>query len=357
MRRLLAEVVVPGTAELGECPVWDEDRGLLLWVDLPTGMIHTFTPAPFTPAPFTPRTPTHGRPPPTPPSTSTSLDPTSSTPSGRTPATPSRASPGSQSSVSPGSARSSPQGPLTEPFAPGLLEGTGRGTSGTVFRARNSGDDPRAGMVTAVAPRRSGGLVVARGDRLTLEPGGVPLGRWELPHDTRFNDGAVDPWGHFWIGTMCTDRPGTAALYRVAPDGRTTTELTGVTCSNGLGWAPDHRTMYYIDTPARTLDAFDVHEGRITGRRVVAEVRGGLPDGLAVDEDGCVWVAVWDGAAVHRYTPEGRLDTVVETPCARPTSCAFGSGTLYVTTAAPDGGSLLAVTGAGGGVPPTPFAG
>ncbi|MFI6387981.1 SMP-30/gluconolactonase/LRE family protein [Nonomuraea sp. NPDC050540] len=212
-------------------------------------------------------------------------------------------------------------------------------------------------MVTAIAPRRGGGLVVARGDRLTLEPGGVPLGRWELPHDTRFNDGAVDPWGHFWIGTMCTDRPGTAALYRVAPDGRTSTELAGVTCSNGLGWAPDHRTLYYIDTPARTLDAFDVHEGRISGRRVVARVRGGLPDGLAVDEDGCVWVAVWDGAAVHRYTPEGRLDTVVETPCARPTSCAFGGGTLYVTTAAPDGGSLLAVAGVGGGVPPTPFAG
>ncbi|MFE0147540.1 SMP-30/gluconolactonase/LRE family protein [Nonomuraea sp. NPDC059007] len=225
-----------------------------------------------------------------------------------------------------------------------------------MFRAGNSGDDPRGGMVTAVALRRDGGLVVARGDRLTLEPGGVPLGRWNLPHDTRFNDGAVDPWGHFWIGTMCTDRPGAAALYRVAPDGRTTTELTGVTCSNGLGWSPDHRTMYYVDTPSRTLDAFDVHDGRVTGRRVVAQVRGGLPDGLAVDEDGCVWVAVWDGAAVHRYTPEGRLDTVVETPCARPTSCAFGGGTLYVTTAAPDG-SLLAVTGAGGGVPPTPFAG
>ncbi|MBB5082507.1 SMP-30/gluconolactonase/LRE family protein [Nonomuraea endophytica] len=212
-------------------------------------------------------------------------------------------------------------------------------------------------MVTAIATRRGGGLVVARGDRLTLEPGGVPLGWWDLPPDTRFNDGAVDPWGHFWIGTMCTDRPGTAALYRVAPDGRATTELTGVTCSNGLGWAPDHRTMYYVDTPTHTLDAFDAHDGRITCRRVVAEVRGGLPDGLAVDVDGCVWVAVWDGAAVHRYTPEGRLDTVVETPCARPTSCAFGGDTLYVTTAAPDGGSLLAVTGVGGGVPPTPFAG
>ncbi|MFI6907389.1 SMP-30/gluconolactonase/LRE family protein [Nonomuraea sp. NPDC050394] len=300
MRRLRAEVVAPGTAELGECPIWDQDRGLLLWADLPTGLIHTYNP-----------------------SACTCLE-------------------------------SAP----TEHFAAGVLEGAA--APGAGFRggdARGRGADPRAGMVTAMATRRGGGLVVARGDRLTLEPGGVPLGRWDLPRDTRFNDGAVDPWGHFWIGTMCTDRPGTAALYRVAPDGRTTTELTGVTCSNGLGWAPDHRTMYYVDTPTRTLDAFDVHDGRITGRRVVAQVRGGLPDGLAVDEDGCVWVAVWDGAAVHRYTPEGRLDTVVETPCARPTSCAFGGGTLYVTTAAPDGGSLLAVTGVGGGVPPTPFPG
>ena len=107
-------------------------------------------------------------------------------------------------------------------------------------------------------------------------------------------------------------RPGTSALYRLDADHRVEQVLPGVTMSNGLGWSPDHRTFYYVDSAAQRLDAFD-HDpdsGRLGGRRPLVSIPAevGIPDGLSVDADGCVWLAVWGAGSIHRYTPAGVLD-------------------------------------------------
>jgi sugar lactone lactonase YvrE len=158
----------------------------------------------------------------------------------------------------------------------------------------------------------------------------------------RMNDGKVDPAGRFWAGTMALDETtGAGSLYRLDRDGRVHAMLGDVTISNGIDWSPDQRTMYYIDSPTRRIDMFDfdVATGAIANRRTFIPIarQHGIPDGLTVDADGCVWVALWRGAAVHRYTPYGLLDTVVNVATSCPTSCAFG-GTdlrdLFITTAA-----------------------
>ncbi|MCW2869747.1 MAG: Calcium-binding protein, partial [Streptomyces oryziradicis] len=148
-----------------------------------------------------------------------------------------------------------------------------------------------------------------------------------------------------------------------------------VTVSNGTGWSPDGTLMFYVDTPTGRIDVFDVDSGTglVRDRRPLAVIEddAGFPDGLTVDADGCVWVALWDGGAVRRYTPEGKLDRVVEVPAARPTACAFGGPELtdlYITTATtgldaralaaqPLAGSVLVVRGAGTGLPGRPFMG
>jgi sugar lactone lactonase YvrE len=164
---------------------------------------------------------------------------------------------------------------------------------------------------------------------------------------------------------------GGGTLSRITGDGAAEVVLDDVTVSNGTGWSPDGRLMYYIDTPTRRIDVFD-HDpatGRVSGRRPLATVEdgAGYPDGLTVDADGCVWVALWDGAAVRRYTPGGELDRVVRLPVPRVTACAFGGAgltDLYITTARvglspapPLAGSLMVLPGAGTGVPQPAFAG
>jgi sugar lactone lactonase YvrE len=148
------------------------------------------------------------------------------------------------------------------------------------------------------------------------------------------------------------------------------TVLDDVAVSNGTGWSPDGRLMYYIDSPTRRIDVFDVGEdGLPVDRRPFARIEdgSGFPDGLTVDAGGCVWVALWDGGAVRRYTPSGELDRVVELPVPRPTACAFGGADLtdlYITTARtgpaaphPLSGSVLVVPGAGKGLAQPAFAG
>jgi sugar lactone lactonase YvrE len=160
--------------------------------------------------------------------------------------------------------------------------------------------------------------------------------------DLRMNDGACDRAGRFWAGTMALDeRPGAGALYRLAPDGRVDLMLPAVTISNGIDWTLDDRRMYFIDSPTQSIDSFDfdVATGAITNRRPFVRIPAdaGVPDGLTVDADGGVWVSLWRGAAVHRYTPDGALDCVVRVPVTHPTSCAFGGAALrdlYITTAA-----------------------
>ncbi|MER6504428.1 SMP-30/gluconolactonase/LRE family protein [Streptomyces sp. NPDC001455] len=226
--------------------------------------------------------------------------------------------------------------------------------------------------VGAAKPRVGGGLVVNLRDGIGLyDPDGAF--RW-LVHDPepgrRGNDAAVAPDGALWAGTMRYDETEIGgSLARVAPDGGVTPVLPVVACSNGIGWSPDERLMYYVDTPTRRVDVFDFDGENAVNRRPFATIEegAGFPDGLTVDADGAVWVALWDGAAVRRYTPDGSLDRIVELPVRRPTACAFG-GTdlrdLYISSARvgldaphPLSGSLLVVPDAGQGMPGTPFAG
>ncbi|CAL9539042.1 SMP-30/gluconolactonase/LRE family protein [Streptomyces werraensis] len=227
--------------------------------------------------------------------------------------------------------------------------------------------------VGAVKPRAGGGLVLNLRDGVgLLDPDDTF--RWlhrEPVAGRRGNDAAVAPDGSLLAGTMRYDEaPGGGTLSRVTGDGAVTVLLDDVTVSNGTGWSPDGRLMYYIDTPTRRVDVCDYGEdGTIAGRRPLVEIEegAGFPDGLTVDADGCVWVALWDGGAVRRYTPSGELDRVIELPVPRVTCCAFGGPgltDLYVTTARvgltaphPLAGSLLVVPGAGKGVPQPAFAG
>lgn len=200
--------------------------------------------------------------------------------------------------------------------------------------------------VGAAVPREGGGLVLAVEDgfAVTSEDGGeveliAPVGADDP--SSRFNDGACDPEGRFWAGTMAYDEsPGAGALYRLDPDHRVERLLDGVTISNGIGWSPDGVTMYYIDSPTRGVDAFDydASSGSIGGRRRVLDVpeAAGMPDGLAVDAEGGLWVVLNGGSAVHRYRPDGDLVAIVIVPTPNVTSCCFGGPTLedlFVTSA------------------------
>ena len=157
----------------------------------------------------------------------------------------------------------------------------------------------------------------------------------------RMNDGACDAQGRFWAGTIAYDEsPGAGTLYRLELDGSCTTVLSGLTISNGIGWSPDGATMFLADSGTSRVDAFDfdASSGDISRRRTIVAIQepGVAPDGLTVDEDGGIWVALWGGGAVRRYRPDGALLTVVPLPVDRPTSCVFGGpdrSTLFVTTA------------------------
>ncbi|EKX67383.1 SMP-30/gluconolactonase/LRE family protein [Streptomyces ipomoeae] len=226
--------------------------------------------------------------------------------------------------------------------------------------------------VGAVKPRAGGGLVLNLRDGVGLRDadGGF---RW-LHHEPvpgrRANDAAVAPDGSLFAGTMRYDEaPGGGTLRRITGDGTVTPILDDVAVSNGTGWSPDGRLMYYIDSPTRRIDVFDYDGHLPVDRRpfVTIEEGAGFPDGLTVDAEGCVWVALWEGGAVRRYTPSGDLDRVIDLPTPRPTACAFAGPDLtdlYITTARvgtdtphPLSGSLLVVPGAGKGLAQPPFAG
>ncbi|MFF8398531.1 SMP-30/gluconolactonase/LRE family protein [Streptomyces sp. NPDC016172] len=226
--------------------------------------------------------------------------------------------------------------------------------------------------IGAVKPRAGGGLVLNLRDGVgLLDPDGGF--RW-LHHEPvpgrRANDAAVAPDGALWAGTMRYDEaPGGGTLSRVTGEGTVDVVLDDVAVSNGTGWSPDGRLMYYIDTPTRRVDVFDHADGRISGRRTLAGIEegAGFPDGLTVDAEGCVWVALWQGSAVRRYTPGGELDRVIELPVPLVTACAFGGPDLtdlYVTTARTGltdppalAGALFVVPGAGKGLAQPAFAG
>jgi sugar lactone lactonase YvrE len=199
------------------------------------------------------------------------------------------------------------------------------------------------GTVAAVVrPRTGGGAVVAveRG-LVLLEADGAVTKLPELWSDAtvRMNEGGCDPDGRFYCGSMAYDAAaGRGRFYRFEADGAAEVVLDGVTISNGFDFAPDGSRAYYVDSPTHRVDVLDYERGALTDRRGFVEIdpADGDPDGLTVDAEGGVWVACWGAGAVRRYDSRGRLDEVVEVPCARQVSaCTIGGADLdrlYITT-------------------------
>ncbi len=227
-------------------------------------------------------------------------------------------------------------------------------------------------VAAAIRPRASGGLVIAveRGFAL-LDAGATAVTTlpeiWADP-TVRMNEGACDPQGRFYCGSMAYDNaPGRGALYRLDADRTVTTVLTGVTISNGLAWRADGKTALYVDSPTCRIDEFefDADTGTFGARRppIVVDVDGAVPDGIALDRDDGVWVALWGGGAVHRYDASGTLDAVVELPVRNVTACALDpDGRLFITTSAdgdddPRAGALFSADVGVGGLPIGAFAG
>lgn len=202
--------------------------------------------------------------------------------------------------------------------------------------------------VTALALRTRGGLVLTlRKDFALFDPEAGRLEYLGNPEadrpDNRFNDAKCDRQGRFWGGTMGSnawDAP-VGALYRLDPDGAISCHQREAICSNGMGWSPDNRVMYFTESFRYAIYAydFDAEAGTLSNRRVFAEVDrsdGAFPDGLTVDAEGFVWSVHNAVGRVVRYTPAGEIERTVEVPVPRPCGCAFGGPgleTLYITTA------------------------
>ncbi|MGP3968221.1 SMP-30/gluconolactonase/LRE family protein [Streptomyces sp. 6N223] len=210
-------------------------------------------------------------------------------------------------------------------------------------------DDPVdvGGPVGAVVPAaQSGWTVAARDGFLSLsESGRLDPVVTVLPDDgvrRRMNDGKVDPAGRFWAGSMAFDkREGAGSLYALA-HGRARTALTGITISNGLAWTPDGAEMFYIDTPTQRVVRLEADaDDLVTRGSVVVEIppEQGHPDGMCMDDEGALWVALWGGSAVERYSPSGEPLGRVTVDAPQVSSCAFGGpdrGTLFITTSRED---------------------
>ncbi|MDO5499721.1 MAG: SMP-30/gluconolactonase/LRE family protein [Propionibacteriaceae bacterium] len=231
-------------------------------------------------------------------------------------------------------------------------------------------------IASVIRPRTGGGAIVATESGISLasaEDLSDLTPAVQLFHNggLRTNEGGCDPQGRFYVGTMAYARTeGAASVYRWDGPGSEAATLFGdVTTSNGLGWSPDGTRAYYIDTATLTVAAFD-HDP-ITGlgeRRpwVQIDPDDGRPDGLVVDAEGGVWVALNKGSAVHRYAPDGSLSEVVEVPVRQVTACTFGGADLaqlFITTsreklpedAEPAAGSVYVVSPGVGGLEPLPF--
>jgi sugar lactone lactonase YvrE len=224
-----------------------------------------------------------------------------------------------------------------------------------ILRGRVHAFDPASGgcrswevgrSVGVAVPADSGGLVLGTSDgfgRLDLETGRFTLiAEVEADRpDQRMNDGKCDAAGRLWAGTMALDcRACAGSLYRLDRDGRVQVMRRDVTISNGLDWSLDGRLMYYVDSGTQSIAVFDFEPetGTMKNPRSLVSIPPelGMPDGLTVDAEGFLWVALWGGGAVHRYSPGGALDRVVRLPVSHPTSCVFGGADLrdlYITTA------------------------
>ena len=235
--------------------------------------------------------------------------------------------------------------------------------------------------VGAVAPVHGGGYVLAAGTGFLFvdETGHVhdlaqPVsGRTDI----RMNDGACDLLGRFWAGSMAYDEsPGMGTLYRLELDGTCAVVMDGLTISNGIGWSPDWSIMFLADSGSKSIEAFDfdLESGELTNPRTIVHLEepGIAPDGLTVDDEGGIWVAIWGAGVINRYDADGTLLLTIQLPVDYPTSCAFAGRdlkTLFVTTARsqsgdasgdcqPDAGRVFRIDGLPfRGVPCLPYRG
>jgi len=235
--------------------------------------------------------------------------------------------------------------------------------------------------VGAVAPRATGGLIIAMraGFSEVDEFGALPallIGVEADDVSKRMNDGKCDSRGRFWASTMGIDaRPGAGSLYCLSPDLSLDKVIDGLSVGNGMAWSADDKVLYFIDSAAGGVDMFDFDSdaGCLSNRRrfVDVDIEFGMPDGMCIDVDGCLWVALYGGGVVRRYTPSRGIDLELPFPCSNVTSCAFGGSQLtdlYVTTASyglselelasqPLAGSLFCLSVGSAGMPANAFAG
>lgn len=202
-------------------------------------------------------------------------------------------------------------------------------------------------MIGTVVPAESGKMMVALENGFyEFDPETGSKKRIANPEEgidgNRFNDGKCDPAGRFWAGTMSTEGKSQAgALYRLDPDSSVHKMIENVSISNGIVWSLDATKMYYIDTPTQKVMSWDYNQetGEISNPKTAIEIpeEMGSPDGMTIDAEGNVWIALWGGSAVGCWNPEtGELLRKIEVPAKNVTSCAFGDedlGTLYITTA------------------------
>ena len=221
--------------------------------------------------------------------------------------------------------------------------------------------------VGAVAHRQGGGYLLALHGGFAVMADGSS--EWtmlaevdrDVP-DVRLNDGKCDRHGRFWAGTLAySAERGRGVLYRLDADGAVTTILTDLSISNGMDWSADDRTMYFVDSFAGGVDAFDfdLESGTLENRRQIIQVEWDttspvgltIADGMTVDADDHLWVAIFGKGEVRRYTPFGELEQTIRLPVAGVTSCAFGGDELkdlYITTAVDLAGTADTQPGAGG---------
>ncbi len=244
-------------------------------------------------------------------------------------------------------------------------------------------------MVASLAIRENGdGLIIAsHGGMNFFDPGTGKLKRLFDPEPmkpfNRSNDGAADPAGRFWLGTMQNNIApdqgamnivsASGALFRIEPDLSCHLMAEDITIANTICWSPDAKIMYTTDTVTGVIFAydFDLAAGAITNKRDFARFDRGHPDGSTVDADGYLWNARWDGSCVVRFAPDGTVDRVIEVPAAQVTNCTFGGddmSTLYITTAryglgdndlkdTPEAGNIFAYQTGVRGRPDNRFAG
>jgi L-arabinonolactonase len=249
--------------------------------------------------------------------------------------------------------------------------------------------DPRTGANRAIAvPENVHAVALTRSRRLLavfeaslafldLESGALePIAKLIGGIDDNLNDGCCDRAGRFWVGSKARDWVSPiGTLFRIDADLSIHPMDAGFQLSNGMGWSPDDRTMYFIDSMPREIYAYDFDgaSGGVANRRVLVRVaeEHGLPDGMTVDAEGFLWVAQWNGGRVVRYDPDGKVERVVEMPVRRPTSCTFGGAdlaTLYITSGTmrmtaeelarePQAGHLFALETDVRGLPEPHFAG